>query len=294
MELPKTARVALDGDISVFYRYTGAPEKPVLLLLHGYANSSLYYKDLMTLLSPYYRIYAPDMPGFGFTTVDFAKYDFTFANGATVLGRFVDALGIKKFAVYIFDFGAPWGLRLALQRPDAVTAIISQNGNAYEEGLGKPWEAMRNFWASNSDTGREALRTRVRTFDRAKGQYIEGSIENGDIVDPAAYHLDHALLQRPGVMDAMLSYFWDYRTNVDIYPEFQAYLREKQPPVLAVWGRHDVSFIYPGAEAFKKDVPRAEVHLLDAGHFALAGLEDVFAALMHRFLAAHVTRQASI
>ena len=244
----------------------------------------------MTLLSPYYRVIAPDLPGFGFTTVDFDNYEFTFANGAKVLVGFMDALAIKKFAMYIFDFGAPWGLRLALQRPDDVTAIISQNGNCYDEGLGKPWDAMREIWRTwaDSENGREALRTRVRTFERTKGQYVDGSIANGDIIDPAAYHLDHALLQRPKVMDAMLSYFYDYRTNVDLYPEFQKYLREKQPPVLAAWGRHDVSFIYPGAEAFKKDVKNVEVHLLDAGHFALAGLEEVFAGLIHRFLAANL------
>lgn len=280
------------GNISIFYRHAGSPSKPVLLLLHGYANSSLYYKDLMTLLSPYYRLVAPDLPGFGFTTVDSENYDFTFATGASVLSRFLDALKVERFALFIFDFGAPWGLRLALQRPEDVTAIISQNGNCYEQGLGKPWDAMREFWRTNSEEGREAIRTRVRTFERAKGQYVDGSIHNGDsdmtVVDPAAYYLDHALLQRPGIMEAMLSYFYDYRTNVEMYPEFQKFLREKQPPVLAVWGRNDVSFIPPGAEAFKKDVRRVEVHLLDAGHFALSGLEEVFAGFVHRFLRAHL------
>lgn len=159
MELPKMSRVRLEGNVSVFYRHAGSPEKPVLLLIHGYANSSLYYRDLMTLLSPNYRVIAPDLPGFGFTTVDFENYEFSFANGASVLARFLDALAVKKFAMFIFDFGAPWGLRLALQRPNDVTAIISQNGNCYDEGLGKPWGALREFWRTNSEEGREALRT---------------------------------------------------------------------------------------------------------------------------------------
>ena len=288
MELPKMSRVKLDGSVSVFYRHAGSPEKPVLLLIHGYANSSLYYRDLMTLLSPFYRVIAPDLPGFGFTTVDFENYEFSFANGASVLSRFLDALAVKKFAMFIFDFGAPWGLRLALQRPKDVTAIISQNGNCYDEGLGKPWVPMREFWRTNSEEGREAIRTRVRTLERAKAQYVDGSVDNGAIVDPAAYYLDHALLQRPKIMEAMLSYFYDYRTNVDMYPDFQKYLREEQPPVLAVWGKNDVSFVPPGAEAFKRDAKVVEVHLLDAGHFALAGLEEVFAGFIHRFLAAHL------
>ena len=288
MELPKMSRVKLDDNVSVFYRHAGSPEKPVLLLIHGYANSSLYYRDLMTLLSPYYRVIAPDLPGFGFTTVDVENYEFSFANGASVLSRFLDAVTVKKFAMYIFDFGAPWGLRLALQRPGDVTAIISQNGNCYEEGLGKPWLPLREFWRTNSEEGREAVRTQVRILEQVKAQYVDGSVENGDIIDPAAYYLDHALLQRPKIMEAMVSYFYDYRTNVDLYPEFQKYLREKQPPVLAVWGRNDAIFIPPGAEAFKRDVKMLEVHLLDAGHFALAGLEEVFAGFIHRFLGAHL------
>ena len=288
MSIPKIARAKLDGNVTVFYRYAGSPEKPVLLLIHGYPNSSIYYRDLMTLLSPHYRIIAPDLPGFGFTTVDFDSHDFSFANGAVVLSRFLDALAVKKFAMYIFDFGAPWGLRLALQRPNDVTAIISQNGNCYDDGLGKPWGALREFWRTNSEEGREAIRTRVRTFERAKGQYVDGSLANGDIIDPAAYHLDYTLLQRPNIMEAMLKLFYDYRTNVDLYPEFQKYLREKQPPVLAAWGKNDVSFIPAGAEAFKRDVKTLEVHLLDAGHFALTGLEEVFAGLIRRFLTAHL------
>ncbi len=243
----------------------------------------------MTLLSPHYRTIAPDFPGFGFTEVDFDKWNFTFANGASFLARFLDALAVQKFAMYIFDFGAPWGLRLALQRPKDVTAIISQNGNCYVEGLGKPWDAMREYWHTNSAEGEKALETRVRTFARTKGQYVDGSIADGSIIDPAAYHLDHALLQRPGVMEVMLQYFSDYQTNVEMYPEIQKYLAKEQPAVLAAWGKDDISFIPPGAEAFKQDVPAAEVHMLEAGHFALAGLEEVFAGLIHRFLAAHIS-----
>ena len=189
MELPKMSRVRLEGNVSVFYRYAGSPEKPVLLLIHGYPNSSIYYRDLVTLLSPYYRVIAPDLPGFGFTTVDFDNFEFSFANGASVLSRFLDALAVKKFAMYIFDFGAPWGLRLALQRPHDVTAIISQNGNCYLDGLGKPWDAMRQFWRTNSEDGKEALRNRVRSLERAKAQYIDGSVADGEHSRPRSLSL---------------------------------------------------------------------------------------------------------
>lgn len=195
--------------LKIFYRHAGSHDKPTLLLIHGYANSSIYYKDLMTILSPHYRVIAPDLPGFGFTRVDMAKDEFTFAHGASILSRFLDVLQVDKFAIFIFDFGAPWCLRLALQRPGAVAAIISQNGNCYVEGLGRPWDAMREYWRTGSREEREALEHRVRSFERTKGQYVDGSAGNGDVIDPAAYHLDHALLQRPGVAEAMLSYFWD-------------------------------------------------------------------------------------
>jgi pimeloyl-ACP methyl ester carboxylesterase len=284
MSLPKISRVFVDG-VNVFYRHAGAPTNPTLLLLHGYPSSSFYFRNLIPLLCNRYYVVAPDYPGFGFTEVpETRNYNYTFENLTTTVERFVDALQIKKFAMYIYDFGAPVGLRLALRRPDAITAILTQNGNAYEEGLGERWKVPREFWATNSSELRTAIRAQVMDFERTKGQYVNGAIDSGANIEPECYHLDYALLQRPGIADAMVDLFYDYRTNVQLYPEFQAYLREKKPPTLVAWGKNDVSFIPAGAEAFKKDVPDAEVHLLQGGHFALAGLEETLADLILGFL----------
>lgn len=285
MPLPKISRVAVDG-VNVFYRHGGSSSNPALLLLHGYPSSSFYFRNLIPLLSHRYYVIAPDYPGFGFTHVPESRnYSYTFENLTTTVEKFVDALQLKRFAMYIYDFGAPVGLRLFLRRPDAVSAIITQNGNAYEEGLGDRWKVPREFWATNSPKLRAAIRDQVMDFERTKGQYVNGAIEGGGRIEPEAYHLDYALLQRPGAIDAMVDLFYDYRTNVNMYPEFQKMLRDKKPPLLAAWGKNDVSFIPPGAEAFKKDVPGAEVHFVEAGHFALAGLEETFADLILEFLA---------
>jgi pimeloyl-ACP methyl ester carboxylesterase len=285
MPLAKISRVTVDG-VEVFYRHAGASSMPTLLLLHGYPSSSFYFRNLIPLLSEKYNVIAPDYPGFGFTHVpDSRNYNYTFDSLTTTMEKFIEALHIQRFAMYIYDFGAPVGLRLFLRRPDAVLAIITQNGNAYEEGLGERWKVPREFWATNSPKLRAAIRDQVMDFERTKGQYVNGAIAGGARVEPEAYYLDYALLQRPGIVDVMVHLFHDYRTNVEMYPEFQRMLAEKKPPVLVVWGKNDVSFIPPGAEAFKKDVPDAEVHLLEAGHFALAGMEETFAELIMEFLA---------
>ena len=284
MSLPKISRVLADG-VLIFYRYAGSPTNPTLLLLHGYPSSSFYFRNLMPLLSTKYYVVAPDYPGFGFTEVPGSRnYTYTFENLTTTVEKFLDALQISKFALYIYDFGAPIGLRLALRRPSPITALITQNGNVYEEGLGERWKVPREFWTTNSPDLRAAIRAQITDFERTKGQYVNGAVDGGARVEPEAYHLDYALLQRPGVVDAMVDLFYDYRTNVQMYPEFQRYLRERKPPVLVVWGKNDVSFIPPGAEAFKKDVPDAEVHLVEGGHFALAGIEETFAKLILEFL----------
>jgi pimeloyl-ACP methyl ester carboxylesterase len=285
MPLPKISRIFVDGT-NIFYRHAGAPTSPTLLLLHGYPSSSFYFRNLISLLSNRYYVVAPDYPGFGFTDVPEArKYKYTFENLTTTVEKFIDALHIKKFAMYIYDFGAPIGLRLALRRPDAITAIITQNGNAYDEGLGERWKVPREFWATNSPELRNAIRAQVMDFERTKGQYVNGAKDGGAHIEPEGYILDYALLQRPGIADVMVDLFYDYRTNVQLYSEFQAYLKQRQPPTLVAWGKNDVSFIPAGAEAFRKDVPDAEVHLLEGGHFALAGLEETFADLISDFLA---------
>jgi len=217
-----------------------------------------------------YRVIAPDYPGFGFTEVPPArKYVYTFDNLASTTAAFIDALDIKKFALFIFDFGAPIGLRIAMERPEAISAIISQNGNAYVEGLGDTWGPMKKYWATDSSEDREIIRSRVLNPERTYWQYTSGSPTNGAGVPPESYTLDLALMEREGVKEIMLDLFRDYRTNVEMYPRFQEYLREKKPKTFAIWGKHDKSFIPPGAEAFKKDVEDAEVKFVDAGHFAL-------------------------
>lgn len=284
MPLVQQSRVLAD-DVEIFYRYAGDPTNPTLLLLHGYPSSSHQFRNLMPLLTSKYYVVAPDYPGFGFTVVPSSRnYSYTFANLTATVAKFLDSVKIQQFAMYIFDFGAPIGMRLALQRPHSITAIITQNGNSYEEGLGAPWVPVREFWKTNSNEGRAMIRARVLDFERTKGQYISGAKDGGANIQPEGYNIDYALLQRPGIVDAMVDLFYDYRTNVELYPEFQRYLREMKPPVLAIWGRNDPSFIPPGAEAYKKDVPDAEVHLIEAGHFALEGRDEEFAVLIDNFL----------
>ncbi|KAI3327934.1 alpha/beta-hydrolase [Xylariaceae sp. AK1471] len=286
MGLLTVNKVTADG-INIFYREAGAKDAPVILLLHGFPSSSFMFRNLIPLLAKSYRVIAPDLPGYGFTEVPAQRqYEYTFANLAETIGSFLDALEIKRFAVYIFDYGAPTGLRLALNRPESVSAIISQNGNAYEEGFGKDfWAPIMKYWASGSLEDREALLPAL-TFGTTKSQYVDGSPHPGK-VEPETYHLDQALMDQPGNKDIQLDLFYDYRTNVGLYPKFQKYFRDSNVPVLAVWGKNDVIFIPPGAEAFKRDVKDLELHFLDAGHFALETNEVEVARLIESFLKRH-------
>ncbi|KFY96538.1 hypothetical protein V500_02415 [Pseudogymnoascus sp. VKM F-4518 (FW-2643)] len=270
------------GDLKVFYRSAGNPSSPVLLLLHGFPSSSHQFRNLIPLLAERYYVLAPDLPGFGFTTVP-DGYMYTFSNFAKVIGSFLDALSVTKFAIFIFDYGAPTGLRLALDRPNDVTAIISQNGNAYVEGLGDFWAPIKAYWSSGSKKDREIVRDALLTFDATKWQYENGA-PNPEAVAPETYHLDYALMCRPGNKDIQLDIFKDYATNVPIYPKFQEYFRTSGVPVLAVWGKNDEIFVPPGAEAFRKDVKNVEIHLLDAPHFAIETREKLFADLILAFL----------
>ncbi|EXJ63160.1 hypothetical protein A1O7_03605 [Cladophialophora yegresii CBS 114405] len=263
----------LPNGIRVFYREAGSPGNPTILLLHGYPSSSYQYQKLIPILSAKYHVVAPDLPGFGFTeipsTLDF-KY--TFANFAITIGSFLDVLKIEKFAVYVFDYGAPTGFRLALERPQAITAIISQNGNVYDEGLAPFWNPLKQLWASAAGSDedrqlRETISRAILTFEATKWQYLNGEPEAERIDDPASYYLDYALLSRPGNKEIQLDIFRDYGTNVALYPEFQQYLCNSGVPVLAVWGRHDEIFQAPGAEAFRRDVKDLKLVLLDGGHF---------------------------
>jgi pimeloyl-ACP methyl ester carboxylesterase len=283
---PKTeiSTTTADG-VEIFYRSAGSPTAPVILLLHGFPSSSHMFRNLIPLLSTHYRVIAPDLPGFGFTNVSAdRKYEYNFANLTKTIEAFLDALKISEFSVYIFDYGAPTAFRLALNRPGAIAAIFAQNGNAYVEGLGEDfWAPIKKYWESNSNADREAIRNAALNFDLTKWQYTFGS-PHPDSIPPESYYLDYALLDREGNRDIQLDILRDYRTNVELYPKFQEYLRTSGVPVLTVWGKNDPVFVAAGAEAFKRDVKDLEVHWLDAGHFALETNEEEVAGLILGFL----------
>ncbi|KAJ8098936.1 Alpha/Beta hydrolase protein [Lipomyces tetrasporus] len=284
----KIKHIELSSKIDVFYRESGPSGAPVILLLHGFPSSSHQYRNLIPILASKYRVIAPDLPGFGFTTIPSSlAFKYTFGNLASTIVDFVDALSLSKFAVFIFDYGAPTGLRLALERPEAVSAVVSQNGNAYVEGLGEFWEPIKQFWASdNTPADREKLGAAMLSYEATKWQYEEGTRDPSSIA-PESYTLDYALLQRPGNADVQLDLFRDYESNLKLYPKFQEYLRTSNVPVLAVWGKNDPIFIPPGAEAYKRDSPKAEVHLLDAGHFAVETETTEIGQLMLDFFNKH-------
>lgn len=279
----KVNTVVADG-INIFYRSAGLPTAPVVLLLHGFPTSSHQFRNLIPILSSKYRVIAPDLPGFGFTEVPGERnYKYTFENIAVTIGAFVDALKLTKFAIYVFDYGAPVGLRLALERPDSITAIITQNGNAYVEGLGDFWSPIRGFWVNDTPEVRETLSNALLKFGATKWQYEFGVTDPGRValIEPEGYYLDQALMDRPGNPDIQLGLFKDYENNVALYPKFHSYFRERQPPVLAVWGKNDVIFVPAGAEAFKKDVENLEVKFFETGHFALEShLEEISTAIL--------------
>jgi pimeloyl-ACP methyl ester carboxylesterase len=255
-----------------------------VLLLHGFPTSSFQYRELIPRLADRYRVIAPDLPGFGFTDVPEKRgYKYTFDALARTTLAFTDVLQLKRYALYVFDYGAPTGFRLAMARPDRVTAIVSQNGNAYEEGLGDAWAPIRRYWSEPSTENRETVR-KALSPDGIKWQYTAG-VPNPDVIAPEGYTLDAAMIARPGNMDIQLDLFLDYANNVKLYPAFQEYFRKAKPPLLAIWGRHDPFFIPPGAEAFRRDIPNATVQFLDTGHFALETHVVEVAAAMRQFLA---------
>jgi pimeloyl-ACP methyl ester carboxylesterase len=284
MRLTQTKTVTLpNSDVKVFYREQGGHNSSVLLLLHGFPSSSHQYRDLIPLLANHYHVIAPDLPGFGFTENPLG-FKHNFANLATTVGEFLDILSISKFSMYIFDYGAPTGLRLALQRPDAVQAIITQNGNAYKEGLGDVWAPVKDFWASE-DTLRDRTKfsSIMLNFDTVKFQYVNGTPDINTIA-PESYTLDYALMERPGNKDIQLDLFFDYQNNLTMYEDFQQYFRVSQVPLLAVWGKNDVFFIPSGAEAFHMDLPNARVRMIDAGHFAVESHTETIANEILDFL----------
>lgn len=282
-------RYAQVGDVRLFYREAGDPSHPTLLMLHGFAASSFMYRDLIATLAGHYHVIAPDLPSFGFTESPArGEYAYTFANIADTLERFTEQLGLERYALVVHDYGAPVGWRLALAHPERVTAIVSQNGNAYEEGLAQGWEPIKAYWSAPTAEKRAALQG-FPTAAAVKWQYLEGVPDPGAVA-PDGYTLEGMQVERPGNADIQLDLLLDYASNVQSYPQFQAYFRQHQPPLLAVWGRHDPYFLPAGAEAWKRDVPAAELHFFDTGHFALethaAEIIPVVRAFLDRALAA--------
>ena len=276
-------RIDADG-VRVFYRAAGDPTAPVLLLLHGFPASSFMFRDLIPRLANHYRVIAPDLPGFGFTEVPAKRqYGYSFDGLALTLEAFTKALRLDRYALYVFDYGAPAGFRLAMQHPDRVTAIVSQNGNAYEEGLGDAWGPIRQYWASPTAENREVLRKNILNLEGTRWQYTHG-VMNPESVPPESYTLDATLLERPGNKDIQLDLFLDYASNLKLYPSFHEYFRKSRPPLLAIWGRNDPFFIPAGAEAFRKDLPNAKVEFLDTGHFAIETHAAEIATAMKAFL----------
>ena len=276
-------KVEADG-VEVFYRAAGDPSAPVVLLLHGFPTSSFMFRELIPRLADQFRVIAPDLPGFGFTEVpEKRKYKYSFDALAHTLEAFTDALGLNRYAIYVFDYGAPTGFRLAMAYPERVTAIVSQNGNAYEEGLGDAWGPIRKYWAVPTAENREVIRQNILTLEGTRWQYTHG-VANPESVTPESYTLDTALLEREGNKEIQLDLFLDYASNVKLYPKFQEYFRKSKPPLLAIWGKNDPFFIPAGAEAFQKDLPNAKVQFLNTGHFATETHVVEIAAAMREFL----------
>jgi pimeloyl-ACP methyl ester carboxylesterase len=287
-------RVEADG-VQVFYRAAGDASAPVVLLLHGFPTSSFMFRELIPRLADDYRVIAPDLPGFGFTEVPAErKYVYSFDQLALTIEAFTKALNLNGYTIYVFDYGAPTGFRLAMMHPDRATAIVSQNGNAYEEGLGDAWGPIRKYWATPTPENRDILRQSILTAGGTRWQYTEG-VSHPESVPPESYTLDTALLERPGNKEIQLDLFLDYASNVKLYPKFQEYFRESQPPLLAIWGKNDPFFIPAGAEAFRRDLPDAKVQFLDTGHFAIETHVTEIASAMKDFLNANtnsVTRRS--
>ncbi|HKW34513.1 MAG TPA: alpha/beta hydrolase [Candidatus Acidoferrum sp.] len=285
-------KIEADG-VQVFYRAAGDANAPVVLLLHGFPTSSFMFRELIPRLATDNRVVAPDLPGFGFTQVPpERKYVYTFDELAATIEAFTRALKIDRYAIYVFDYGAPTGFRLAVAHPERVTAIVSQNGNAYEEGLGEAWGPIRKYWASPTAENRDILRKSVLTEGGTRWQYTHG-VANPERIPPESYTLDTALLERPGNKEIQLDLFLDYASNLKLYPKFQEYLRKWKPPLLAIWGKNDPFFVPAGAEAFRKDIPSAKIQFLDTGHFALeTHVVEISAVMKDFFQASGITSQS--
>jgi pimeloyl-ACP methyl ester carboxylesterase len=278
-----TYRSAEVDALKVFYREAGAPNAPKLLLLHGFPSAGHMFRDLIPLLADRFHMIAPDLPGFGQSDMPArSRFTYTFDNIARVIDRFTAVVGFDRFALYVFDYGAPTGFRLAAWHPERITAIVSQNGNAYEEGLSDGWNPIRAYWEDPSTANRNALRTFLAP-ETTRWQYTHG-VPDAAVVSPDGLSLDNFYLARPGADEVQLDLFGDYKSNISLYPAFQDYFRTHKPPFLAVWGKHDPFFLPAGANAFKRDIPHADVRFFDTGHFALETHAEPIALAMREFL----------
>ncbi|WP_405594347.1 alpha/beta fold hydrolase [Streptomyces sp. NBC_01092] len=269
--------------LKVFYREAGPSDAPKLLLLHGFPSAGHMFRDLIPQLADRYHVIAPDLPGFGQSDMPSRdSFTYTFEALTDIIEGFTDAVGFDRHALYVFDYGAPTGFRLALRRPQQITAIVTQNGNAYEDGLSDGWNPIRAYWKEPTQANRDAIRTLLEP-ETTVWQYTHGVTDQSS-VSPDGYTLDNHYLARPGAHEIQLDLFLDYASNVELYPAFQEYFRTHRPPLLAIWGRNDPFFLPAGAEAFKQDIPHAQVQLLDTGHFALETHASEIAAAMRGFL----------
>lgn len=270
------------GGVEVFYREAGPSDAPVILLLHGFPSASHMFRDLIPLLADRFRLIAPDLPGFGQTKAPpRGTFNYTFDSLADVIEGFTDAMSLDRYALYIFDYGAPVGLRLAMRHPERVSAIISQNGNAYVEGFSDEWGPWEAYWRDPSSANREACRPSLAPDTIRNWQYGTGA--DPQHLSPDGYELDISYMARPGAEDIQLDLILDYRSNVELYPSFQSYFRDHRPRLLAVWGRHDPAFVPAGAHAYQRDLPDAQIHLLNTGHFALETHAEEIATLIRTF-----------
>ena len=274
--------------VNIFYREAGSPQRPTIVLLHGYPSSSHMFRDLIPKLAGNYHVIAADMPGFGYSDAPSKdKFDYNFAHLAEVMDKFLDAIGVNNYSIYVQDYGAPVGFRLFTMHPQKINAIVSQNGNAYEEGLGEFWGAsLVPFW-KNRNPETEAKVRELVTLGATKFQYFTG-VGNEEHISPDGYQFDQRLLDRPGIDDIQVELFYDYRKNIELYPVWHEALRKAQPPLLAVWGKGDAIFVPAGAEAFRRDVTNAEIHYVDSGHFALEEESAAIAEYILDFLSKHV------
>ena len=286
----RTTRVA---GVDIFYREAGERGAPVVVLLHGFPSSSHMFRNLLPALADSYHVIAPDLPGFGLSEMPpSSAFEYGFAAFSNVVASLLEQLHVEHYALYVMDYGAPTGFRVALAHPDRVTALIIQNGNAYDDGMGDFWAPTRAYWADNGPVNRDAMRPFL-SLDGTRFQYLAGT-KDAARIDPAAWLYDQHFLDRPGSKEIQLDIIYDYRTNLTLYPAFHAYFRKHRPPALILWGENDPIFLPDGARAFLRDLPNAELHFFDAGHFALEDKADEMIPVMRDFLARNLTQQPKL